>query len=151
MLESPIQFDTNSATVSQGSMASISEIAKTLEQHPEITLIQVQGHADERGDDGRNVALTRARAAAVVSALVANGVGRARLHSAGYGSRCPDDAACRQSDAPESCHASENWQRDRRVVFLVLKVGKTPFRGEVACARGANLIPPEDRGFHVGQ
>jgi outer membrane protein OmpA-like peptidoglycan-associated protein len=149
VLKSPIQFETGSAAVSQGSLASIAEIARALEQHPELALIQVQGHADERGGDGPNVALTRVRAAAVVNALVASGVARARLHSAGYGSRCPDDTACRGSDAPESCHTSEGWQRDRRVVFLVLKVGKASFRGEVACARGADLIPAEDRRFHV--
>jgi outer membrane protein OmpA-like peptidoglycan-associated protein len=147
-LKSPIQFETKSAVVSQDSMASISEIASTLKAHPEIALIQVQGHADERGADGSNVALTRARAAAVVTALVAGGVGRERLHSAGYGSRCPEDTACQQSGAPESCHEAENWQRDRRVVFRVLRVKNADFRGEVVCARGADLIPPEDRKFH---
>jgi outer membrane protein OmpA-like peptidoglycan-associated protein len=150
-LASPIQFETNSASVSQSSTSAIAEIATALKEHPEIALIQVQGHADERGDDGRNVALTRARAAAVVTALVANGVGRERLHSAGYGSRCPEDEACQHAGAPESCHAAESWQRDRRVVFRVLRVGKVPFRGEVVCARGASLIPPEDRPFHVAK
>jgi len=149
VLKSPIQFETASANITASSLSAVSEIASTLKEHPEIALIQVQGHADERGEDGRNVALTRARAAAVVSTLVAKGVGRERLHAAGYGSRCPDDAACAQSDAPESCHASENWQRDRRVVFRVLRVKEASFSGEVVCARGADLIPPEDRKFHV--
>ena len=151
VLESPIHFETSSATVSQSSTSAIAEIATALKEHPEIALIQVQGHADERGDDGRNVALTRARAAAVVTALVANGVGRERLHSAGYGSRCPEDEACRNASAPDSCHAAESWQRDRRVVFRVLRVGKASFRGEVVCARGASLIPPEDRRFHAAK
>jgi outer membrane protein OmpA-like peptidoglycan-associated protein len=151
VLESPIQFETNSATVSQSSTSAIAEIATALKEHPEIALIQVQGHADERGDDGRNVALTRARAASVVTALVANGVGRERLHSAGYGSRCPEDEACQNAGAPDSCHAAESWQRDRRVVFRVLRVGKASFRGEVVCARGASLIPPEDRRFHAAK
>jgi outer membrane protein OmpA-like peptidoglycan-associated protein len=149
VLKSPIQFETGSAIISASSLAAVSEIASTLKEHPEIALIQVQGHADERGDDGRNLALTRVRAASVVNALIAKGVERERLHAAGYGSRCPDDAACAQSDAPESCHASENWQRDRRVVFRVLRVKEASFSGEVVCARGAELIPPEDRKFHV--
>lgn len=147
-LKSPIQFETNSAIVSESSSSAIAEIATTLKQHSEITLVQVQGHADERGEDSRNVALTRARAAAVVNALVASGVARERLHSAGYGSRCPEDEACQAGNAPDTCHSSESWQRDRRVVFKVLMVGKAPFRGEVVCARGAPLIPPEDRRFH---
>jgi outer membrane protein OmpA-like peptidoglycan-associated protein len=151
VLKSPIQFDTASANISADSLSAVSEIATTLKEHPEITLIQVQGHADERGDENRNLALTRARAAAVVSALVAKGVERARLHAAGYGSRCPEDSACAQSDAPESCHAAENWQRDRRVVFRVLRVKEASYSGEVVCARGADLIPTEDRKFHVAK
>jgi outer membrane protein OmpA-like peptidoglycan-associated protein len=151
VLKSPIQFETASANISAGSLSAVSEIASTLKEHPEIALIQVQGHADERGDENRNLALTRARAAAVVASLVAKGVERARLHAAGYGSRCPEDAACAQSDAPESCHASDNWQRDRRVVFRVLRIKEASFSGEVVCARGADLIPPEDRKFHVAK
>jgi hypothetical protein len=80
---------------------------------------------------------------------VAQGVARKRLRSAGYGARCPEDAACRQSDAPESCHTPESWQRDRRVVFVVLKSGNASYKGEVVCERGAELIPPEHRGFHT--
>ena len=148
-LDRPINFETNSAEISQDSQSAIAEMASVLKAHPEVGLIEVQGHADERGGDGKNIGLTRTRAAAVVDALVASGVGRERLHSAGYGSRCPDDPACRASDAPASCHDSSNWQRDRRVVFLVLQVGKASYRGEVVCARGAELIPPQDRRFHV--
>jgi outer membrane protein OmpA-like peptidoglycan-associated protein len=148
VLERPINFETNSSEVSQDSESALAEIASALKAHPEIGLIEVQGHADERGGDGKNIALTRARAAAVVSALVDKGVGRERLHSAGYGARCPDDPACRASDAPASCHDASNWQRDRRVVFLVLQVNKAAYRGEVACARGAELIPPADKRFH---
>jgi outer membrane protein OmpA-like peptidoglycan-associated protein len=149
VLGQPINFETKSAVVSPDSLTTIAEIARALKSHPELGLIEVQGHADERGDDARNVELTRARAAAVVSALTTSGVERARLHVAGYGARCPDDPACRQTDAPASCHASVNWQRDRRVVFFVLQSGRAAFHGEVACARGASLIPAEDRSFHA--
>jgi outer membrane protein OmpA-like peptidoglycan-associated protein len=147
-LDQPIQFGTKSAQPSGASQGVIRDIAKTLKAHPEIGLIEVQGHADERGEDGPNVELTRARAAAVAKALEASGVASERLRSAGYGARCPVDPACRQSGAPDSCHSPESWQRDRRVVFLVLKVGNASFQGEVACAQGADLIPPESRSFH---
>jgi outer membrane protein OmpA-like peptidoglycan-associated protein len=148
-LNRSMNFETRSAQVSQDSLAIIAEIAAALKAHPEITLLEVQGHADERGDDFRNVALTRARAGAVVEALVANGIARERLRSAGYGARCPEDSACRQSDAPDSCHTPESWQRDRRVVFVALQVAKASYKGEVVCARGADLIPPEHRRFHT--
>jgi len=147
-LEQSISFETKSATMTSDSTSRIAEIAGVLKSHPEIVLLQVQGHADERGEDGRNVALTQARAGAVVNALVEQGVARTRLHSVGFGARCPANPDCGKADAPESCHDSSNWDRDRRVVFLALQVGKTPFKGQVACARGAELIPPADRRFH---
>jgi outer membrane protein OmpA-like peptidoglycan-associated protein len=109
----------------------------------------VQGHADERGDDSQNVALTRGRAAAVVEALAARGVERTRLNSAGYGSRCPADPVCGADNAPDSCRSPERYASDRRVVFVPLKVGKTSLAGEVVCARGADLIPAADKGFHA--
>ena len=149
-LDRPIAFDSASANVSQESLATLADIADKLKARPEVRLIEVQGHADERGTDGRNVALTRARAAAVVSALVESGVERKRLRSAGYGARCPKDAACQTEGAPDSCHTPESWQADRRVIFVVLEVEKAAFQGEVVCARGAPLIPPEHRRFQAG-
>ena len=68
--------------------------------HPHITLIEVQGHADERSSDEYNIRLTRDRAAAVVQALVERGVTRERLRSAGYGERCPVDP---RSNAAAGC------------------------------------------------
>jgi outer membrane protein OmpA-like peptidoglycan-associated protein len=143
-----LAFDTKSTAVAADSLPVIADIAKVLKDHPEIALVQVQGHADERGGD-RNVALSQGRAAAVVEALVARGVERSRLHSAGYGSRCPVDPACQSDSAPEACHGADRWQTDRRVVFVPLKVGNTSLSGPVVCARGAELIPPADKKFHA--
>jgi len=148
-LDRPITFNTRSAQVGADSSAVITGIANALKSHPEVQLIEVQGHADERGDDARNVELTRARARAIIDALVANGVARERLHGAGYGARCPADSSCGQRDRPEGCHSATSWERDRRVVFLVLQVGGVSFRGSVVCDRGVDLIPPDDRRFHA--
>jgi outer membrane protein OmpA-like peptidoglycan-associated protein len=147
-LGKPIAFDTKSTAVAADSLPVLAEIAKVLKDHPEVALVQVQGHADERGGD-RNVALSQGRAAAVVEALAARGVERSRLHSAGYGSRCPVDPACQSDSAPESCHGDDRWQADRRVVFVPLKIGTTSLKGSVVCARGADLIPPADKSFHA--
>lgn len=144
-----VAFDTKSRVVAAESLPALAEIAKALKAHPEVLLVEVQGHADERGDDSQNVALTRARAAAVVEALAARGVERTRLNSAGYGSRCPADPACAGESAPDSCRSPERYASDRRVVFVPLKVGTTSLAGEVVCARGAELIPAADKGFHV--
>jgi outer membrane protein OmpA-like peptidoglycan-associated protein len=144
-----LTFDTKSTVIAPESLPALAEIASALKDHPEVALVEVQGHADERGDDARNVGLTQGRAAAVLEALVARGVDRKRLHSAGYGARCPADPACQSASPPEACHGSDRWQTDRRVVFVPLKVGTTSFSGEVVCARGAELIPPADKSFHA--
>jgi outer membrane protein OmpA-like peptidoglycan-associated protein len=146
-LSKTLAFETKSSTLAPESRPVLDDIAKTLKDHPEIALVQVQGHADERGEDSANVALTQGRAAGVVEGLIARGVERKRLHGVGYGARCPADAACGGASAPESCHAPERYTSDRRVVFVPLRVGATSLRGDVACARGAELIPPGDREF----
>jgi outer membrane protein OmpA-like peptidoglycan-associated protein len=144
-----IHFDAANATLSADSAPAIEEAAAYLIAHPEIQLVEVQGHADERGEDSRNVALTLSRARVVVAALAAKGVARSRLNAAGYGARCPAEPSCRASRKPMSCHETANYSQDRRVVFLALIAGKARFRGEVACARGAPLIPAGDRRFQV--
>jgi outer membrane protein OmpA-like peptidoglycan-associated protein len=144
-----IRFETKSTAIAAESQSAVADIAKALKDHPEVVIVEVQGHADERGDDAQNVALTQGRAAAVVEALVGRGVERARLHAAGYGARCPADDACRSASAPDSCHSPDRYASDRRVVFVPLRVGTTSLAGDVVCARGAELIPPADRAFHV--
>jgi outer membrane protein OmpA-like peptidoglycan-associated protein len=86
-LDQEIRFESKSATIESSSMSAIADMAKVLNAHAEVTLIEVQGHADERGDDVQNVMLTRARAHAVVSSLVASGVSLARLHDRPASSR----------------------------------------------------------------
>jgi outer membrane protein OmpA-like peptidoglycan-associated protein len=146
-LEKALTFYQASAVLSPTARTNVAEIAKDLQKHPEITLVEVQGYADERGDDTFNLDLTRGRASGVVDALVAAGVQRSRLRSAGYGASCPADATCQTAPAPASCHQPSAWQQDRRVVLLVLESGGERFHGKVACDRAASLVPAEDRAY----
>ncbi|HEY4102464.1 MAG TPA: OmpA family protein [Polyangiaceae bacterium] len=149
VLARAITFVNASAELSPESAAQIDAIASALSQHPEVTLLEVQGHADERGDEARNIVLTHTRAQAVIEALAAKGIARQRLHAAGYGSLCPADPACATNDAPAACHDSDHHANDRRVVFVPLRYGKTSFRGQVTCVRGMQLIPAADAQFNV--
>ncbi len=128
-----ILFASGSATLAANAGEALGRVASALLAHPEVALVEVQGHADRRGDDTRNLELTRTRARAIVELLVAKGIARARLHSAGYGARCAGDA---------------DLERDRRVVFVPLRVGARAFSGELVCAAGASLIPREDQPYH---
>lgn len=80
-----IFFDTDTAQIKPQSADVITEIAKALRQDPSLRL-QVAGHTDNVGSPDHNMALSQARAASVVSALVATGVAPDRLSATGYGS-----------------------------------------------------------------
>ncbi|MCB9634875.1 MAG: OmpA family protein [Sandaracinus sp.] len=126
-----IYFETDSAVIQQRSYPIIDAVAATLNGNPQITLVEIQGHADERGDDNYNIRLTRDRAASVVEAVVQRGVARERLRSAGYGERCPVDPRSNQ----------EAWERNRRVEFKILGTEDGPTGVEVVCPAGRDLMP----------
>jgi OOP family OmpA-OmpF porin len=126
-----ILFETDSAEILPQSFPIVDQVAATLIGNPQITLIEIQGHADERSSDEYNIRLTSDRAAAVLEALVQRGVARERLRSAGYGERCPEDPR----------HTAEAWETNRRVEFKIITTIDGPTGVEVACPAGRELIP----------
>jgi len=131
-----VRFDSNRDRPTSGSDAALATIAQALADDPSIQLVEVRGHADERGAEPANLDLTRARARAVVNALVARGVDPSRLQTTGYGSRCPARGECRTPDAPPGCHADDALREDRRVTFVVVEAGGRRFTGSTACDVG---------------
>jgi outer membrane protein OmpA-like peptidoglycan-associated protein len=142
-----VTFLNDSSVLSGTAQTSLAAVAKDLQKHTEVTLVEVQGHADERGADEHNLELTQARASAVIDALVAAGVSRNRLRGVGYGASCPADVSCQATPAPAFCHQPASLQKSRRVVFLVLESGGERFHGKVVCDRGASLVPSEDQQY----
>ncbi len=126
-----IYFETDSAEIQQRSYPIIDAVAATLIGNPQITMIEIQGHADERSSDEYNVRLTRDRAAAVLEAINQRGVDRRRMRSAGYGERCPIDPA----------HNAAAWEKNRRVEFKILETEEGSTGVEVVCPAGRDLMP----------
>jgi outer membrane protein OmpA-like peptidoglycan-associated protein len=126
-----IRFDPKSIHPTEESLVTIAAIAEQIKSNSDVRLIEVQGHADERGDEASNMDLTRARAKNVMEMLLAHGIPRSRLRAAGYGARCAADPTCRRPDAPKSCHDEAAWRRDRRVTFVVVETDH--LRGPIAC------------------
>lgn len=84
-----IFFDTNQSVVKPESAPALTEIAKLLEQDPGLSL-KVVGHTDMTGAMDANLALSLARAEAVVHALVSqHGIAASRLKGYGVGPLAP--------------------------------------------------------------
>jgi OOP family OmpA-OmpF porin len=84
-----IHFDFNKATVKPESEPTLKEIAKLLEQNPDLNLYVV-GHTDSAGKIDYNMRLSSARAEAVVNTLATKyGVSLNRLDPHGVGPLAP--------------------------------------------------------------
>jgi OOP family OmpA-OmpF porin len=83
-----INFDTGKATLQAGSDQVLGEIVKLLQDHADWRF-EVQGHTDNVGAKGANLALSDQRAKAVVAWLTQNGIPAGRLVPKGYGDARP--------------------------------------------------------------
>jgi len=111
VLSQQVQFETGTAVLRPESDRVLSEVARVLTDHPEVELVEVQGHTDEVGTPDYNRQLGQSRAASVVNWLVQHGIKRERLTPKGYG-----------SDRPIADNTSEEGRKkNRRVEFKILR------------------------------
>jgi outer membrane protein OmpA-like peptidoglycan-associated protein len=106
-----IYFETAKAIIKPISYPILDAIAATLKGYPQIELVEVQGHADERGPDDYNLRLTEDRSQAVKQYLIDKGIESERLRAKGYGETRPVD--------PQ--HNEAAWSKNRRVEFVIIK------------------------------
>ncbi len=85
----PVYFDRDQAVLRTDARGSLKARAETIRQHPELGVVTIQGHCDERGSDDYNLALGERRAAAVKRYLVDLGVPASRLETVTYGESRP--------------------------------------------------------------
>jgi peptidoglycan-associated lipoprotein len=83
-----VNFEFDRATLTSGSEQPLRENAALMQKYGSI-IIEVQGHADERGSTGYNLALGERRANAVVKKLTAMGVPASQLRKVSYGEERP--------------------------------------------------------------
>jgi len=106
-----IFFEFDRATIKPVSYPLLNEIGTVILDHPELALIQVEGHTDSIGDDGYNLELSQRRAESVVEYLLGASVESSRLSPVGFGESTP--VAENESD--------EGRATNRRVEFRILR------------------------------
>jgi OOP family OmpA-OmpF porin len=107
-----LEFKLDSAELTPETRETIADVARILNEHPEIARVEIEGHASSQGDEKYNLDLTERRAFAVAKAISAMGVAENRLVPIGYGEYCP--AIDRGNDVDEP--------KNRRVLFKVVLV-----------------------------
>ena len=83
-----ILFDTGKSTIKPESQSIVDEIYKMLSDNIDIR-VSIEGHTDNVGNPPKNKKLSEDRANAVMNALIAKGVSKSRLSSAGWGQEKP--------------------------------------------------------------
>lgn len=116
-----IFFDTDKASIKPISFPVLDDVVEVLKDHPEITLVEVQGHTDWRGSDSYNMKLSQRRAESAMKYLVDHGISASRLKAVGYG----------ESQPIASNDTVEGMSQNRRTEFVIIssttgEYGTTP-------------------------
>jgi outer membrane protein OmpA-like peptidoglycan-associated protein len=110
-LRRQVSFATGSEEILPNSEPILLEVADALLRNPNLELIEIQGHTDNRGNQELNIRLSQKRAEAVQQWLIQHGVGPARLMAKGYGPTRPIVPNITQ----------QNRARNRRVQFRIVR------------------------------
>jgi outer membrane protein OmpA-like peptidoglycan-associated protein len=125
-----IQFALGKSEILSASFALMDELAKTIQENPQVQKVSIEGHASDEGDDKYNLLLSKARAEAVRQYLVSKGVSAERLSSTGYGETKPLVA----NDTPAG------REKNRRVEFHITKQEVTKEKVEVDPTTGSEKV-----------
>lgn len=107
-----IEFDSNSAIIDGASNDLLDRVAAAVRDCPGT--LRIEGHTDSTGTDDENLTLSRNRAFAVRSALIARNVNPKNLIAEGYG-----------ASRPVSSNTSpEGRARNRRIEIRVVRVSE---------------------------
>ena len=105
-----IKFRFNSAELDPASDPILQAVATVMTDHPELKRVRVEGHTDNVGTPAYNMGLSQRRASSVMKWLIAHGIEKQRLESAGFGLTKPIDDNT----------TDEGRRNNRRVEFHIL-------------------------------
>ena len=105
----PIEFEFDKDVLRDSAYPILDEVVNALHNNPAITLIEVEGHTDERGTIEYNLALGQRRADAVRDYMTSLGLAATRLRTVSYGEERPAQAGTGETA----------WGKNRRAEFKV--------------------------------
>ncbi len=103
-----IYFQEDQSTLTPEAEETLRKQAAWLQQYPNV-MVQIEGHADERGTREYNISLSARRATATREFIIAQGVGEGRIASIAYGKERP----------VALCDAEQCWSQNRRSVTVI--------------------------------
>ncbi|QED38840.1 OmpA family protein [Antarcticibacterium arcticum] len=109
-----IYFDFDKSTIKEESKVTLNKVVDIMKKYPTLE-IEIGSHADARGTDSYNMALSERRAAATLEYLVSQGIERDRLTSKGFGESMPLNDCTR----PTGC-TSAQYAKNRRSEFTIM-------------------------------
>lgn len=104
-----IHFDFDKYNIKPMEAQILEENARWLLANPTVNIL-IEGHCDERGTNGYNLALGERRARSATAYLTALGVSPERIKTISYGEEMPIDPG----------HNEIAWAKNRRAHFLVI-------------------------------
>ncbi|MBK6752225.1 MAG: OmpA family protein [Flavobacteriales bacterium] len=105
-----IQFESGKSVIKKTSNSILDQVVAVMKENPSYNL-EIHGHTDSQGDDGKNQKLSEDRAAAVEKYLEDKGVEASRVKSMGHGETTPVD------DNATSAGRAKNRRVEFKVVF----------------------------------
>lgn len=133
-----IQFAYNAATIKPESYAILDEVAAFLKANSQISLLQIEGHTDDRGYHVYNLELSKLRAEAVRQYLIDKGIEPTRLRAIGLG----------ESDPIAPGYSEEAREKNRRVEFRVIEVNGQPLALNLRPTSAVSTMDPPRTGTH---
>jgi peptidoglycan-associated lipoprotein len=104
-----VYFDFDRSTVRSGDRSKIETVSAHLQSNPAHKL-KIEGHTDERGTEGYNLALGERRALSVRDYLINLGISSQRVYTSSWGESRPAEMGQNESA----------WQANRRAEFILL-------------------------------
>ncbi|MEZ4270716.1 MAG: OmpA family protein [Myxococcota bacterium] len=108
-IKEKVFFRSGRATILSKSYNLLNQVASVLKNYKHITKVRIEGHTDSRGGKRSNMRLSKLRAEAVRTYLIAQGIAEARLEAEGFGPSKPI----------ASNRTNRGREQNRRVEFVI--------------------------------